>query len=242
MPLKWFCCPDKKRITVEDCLKDGGCRMGERCASRSFLMMAGKDRPWNGRPSCTQLISGTLHSFLKIKHDYATFPDSRAFMVLGTRGHKVLEDAGSGDDISELELKFQDGDISGIADGIETEKGKRVLYDTKTTGSYKLSKSKIGCSCSSRKAAESGNKATSSGTGRETKSDGLSLATILQTRHSLPGFIVQCFSCFAMCGPERFRFPQKSQVYCHTCRLLIYSPRCGSDGCQGSCLDLSDFF
>lgn len=104
-------------------------------------MMAGQDRPWTGRPSCTQLISGTAHSFLKIKHEYATYPDSRAYMVLGTNGHKVLEDAGGGDDFSELEMKFHEGDITGIADGIETEKGKRILYDTKTSGSFKISKS-----------------------------------------------------------------------------------------------------
>jgi len=81
-----------------------------------------------------------MQAFLKIKHDYAVYPDARAFMIHGTRGHKVLEDAGSGDEISELELKFEEGDITGISDGIETELGVSILYDTKTSGSYKVAK------------------------------------------------------------------------------------------------------
>lgn len=140
MPITHFICPDKQRILTGDCLAEGGCRMGERCASRSYLLMAKSDRPWKGKPSTTQLIQGTMCSFLKIKHNYAIYPDARAFMIHGTKGHKVLEDAGAGDEISELEVKFENGDISGISDGIETETGISVLYDTKTSGSYKLAK------------------------------------------------------------------------------------------------------
>lgn len=135
-----FICPDKQRILTGDCLAEGGCRMGERCASRSYLLMAKSDRVWKGKPSTTQLIQGTMCSFLKIKHNYAIYPDARAFMIHGTRGHKVLEDSGAGDEISELEIQFESGDITGIADGIETEKGISVLYDTKTAGSYKVAK------------------------------------------------------------------------------------------------------
>jgi hypothetical protein len=140
MPIRDFICPDKQRIATGDCLQEGGCRMGERCASRSYLLMARSDRPWKGKPSTTQLIQGTMHSFLKIKHPYAIYPDARAFMIHGTKGHKVLEDAGVGDEISELEVKFQEGDISGIADGIETEMDVSILYDTKTSGSFKVAK------------------------------------------------------------------------------------------------------
>jgi hypothetical protein len=114
--------------------------MGERCASRSYLLMARSDRPWTGKPSTTQLLQGTLCSLLKIKHPYAVYPDARAFMIHGTKGHKTLEDAGVGDETSELEVKFQEGDITGIVDGIETENGKSILYDTKTSGSFKVAK------------------------------------------------------------------------------------------------------
>jgi hypothetical protein len=45
MPLRWFICPDNERIEVAACLKEGGCRMGNRCASRSYLMLASSERP-----------------------------------------------------------------------------------------------------------------------------------------------------------------------------------------------------
>lgn len=140
MPLRWFICPDNERIEVAACLKEGGCRMGNRCASRSYLMLASSERPWKGKPSTTQLINGTMCAFLRLTKDYAISPDARAFMVHGTISHGKLEDAGTGDDLSELELRFQEGDVSGISDGIETELNKRILYDTKTSGSFKVAK------------------------------------------------------------------------------------------------------
>ena len=39
MSLKWFQCPDKQEILVTDCLKENGCRMGNRCATRSYLKL-----------------------------------------------------------------------------------------------------------------------------------------------------------------------------------------------------------
>jgi hypothetical protein len=103
-------------------------------------MLVSRERPWTGKPSTTQLINGTMCAFLRLKKEYAISPDQRAFMIHGTIGHGKLEDAGAGDDLSELELKFQEGDVSGISDGIETELAKRILYDTKTSGSYKVAK------------------------------------------------------------------------------------------------------
>ena len=140
MPLTHFICPDNERIKVCDCLKEGGCRLKNRCATRSYLMVAGADRPWKGKPSTTQLISGTMHSFLKIKHEYATRPDSRTFMILGTRAHKTLEDAGIDDEYSMLETALTQGDVSGITDGVENENEIPILFDRKTTGSYKVAK------------------------------------------------------------------------------------------------------
>ena len=45
MPLRYFICPDKQQIEVKDCLKENGCRMGERCGTRSYLQLAAKERP-----------------------------------------------------------------------------------------------------------------------------------------------------------------------------------------------------
>jgi len=140
MPLRWFICPDNTRIEFKDCLKEGGCRMGSRCASRSYLHMVSQDRVWTGKPSCTQLIQGTMCAFLKITKDYAVSPDDRAFAIHGTKGHKNLENAGADDEYSELEMRFKEGDISGIADAIEKECGRIILSDTKTSGSFKVAK------------------------------------------------------------------------------------------------------
>lgn len=140
MPIKWFTCPDNVRIETDNCLNEGGCRMGDRCASRPYLQLVRKDRPWTGKPSTTQLIQGTLQAFLKITKDYAISPDDRAFMIHGTKGHKALELIE--DDYSFLEEKFNDDstDITGIADTLEIENGKTILSDTKTSGSYKVAK------------------------------------------------------------------------------------------------------
>jgi Recombination directionality factor-like len=140
MPLRYFICPDNLKIKVTDCLKEGGCRMGTRCATRSYLQLIKSERPWTGRPSTTQLISGTMSAFLKLTKEYAISPDARAFMIHGTKGHNQLEN--SDDEYSLLEEKFNDEqtEITGIADVLEIENGKSVLCDYKTSGSFKVAK------------------------------------------------------------------------------------------------------
>lgn len=139
MPLVKFECIDGIKIDIADCLKEGGCRLGNRCATRAYLTTVSADRKWNGKPSTTMLIAGTMLSFLRITKDYAVSPDQRAFMIHGTKSHKNLEIQ---DDYSLLEEKFDDDntDISGIADVIEVENGIVSLVDYKTSGSYKVQK------------------------------------------------------------------------------------------------------
>jgi hypothetical protein len=140
-PLKDFICPNKERISVVDCLKEGECRnITGRCAPRTYLVTVGKDRIWKGKASTTQLLAGTMQAFLKIKHDYAVDPDSRAFSIHGTNAHAKLE--ASGDECSQLEVAFNDekGLTTGIVDNIETENGYSILLDYKTSGSYKVAK------------------------------------------------------------------------------------------------------
>ncbi len=140
MPLRYFICPDKQKIEVKDCLKEGGCRMGNRCATRSYLQLVAKERPWTGRPSTTQLIQGTLQAFFKLTKEYAISPDARAFMIHGTKSHTNLES--SEDEFSLLEEKFDgpDVDITGISDVLEEELKKSILADYKTSGSFKVAK------------------------------------------------------------------------------------------------------
>jgi hypothetical protein len=140
MPLTEFICPDNEKIKVSDCMQEGGCRMGERCATRSYLKFVSRERVWTGKPSTTQLIRGSREAFLLLTKDYAVSPDSRAFMIHGTKGHANLESAT--DELSLLEVKFDGDEIdeTGIADIIETENGETILADYKTSGSYKVAK------------------------------------------------------------------------------------------------------
>jgi len=140
MPLIEFICPDGEKISIDNCLSEGGCRMGERCATRSYLRFVSRERKWKGKPSTTQLIRGSREAYLLLTTDYAVSPDSRAFMIHGTKGHANLESAT--DELSLLEVKFDGEEIdeTGIADIIETENGKIILADYKTSGSYKVAK------------------------------------------------------------------------------------------------------
>jgi len=81
--LEWFKCPDGEITTVKDCLTK--CRMGERCLTLPTL------REWNGVPSTTQLLNGTMYEFLKLTQPYVVDPDSRAFMLAGIKHHQELE-------------------------------------------------------------------------------------------------------------------------------------------------------
>ncbi len=138
MPLVNFICPDKQKIAVSDCLKEGGCRMGDRCATRSYLQIVSKERVWTGRPSTTQLIQGTMCAFLKLTQNYSISPDARAFMIHGTKSHANLEAAD--DEFSILEERFGDSEITGISDVYELENNKAILADYKTSGSFKVAK------------------------------------------------------------------------------------------------------
>lgn len=169
MSLRNFICPDGGTIDHRACLKEGGCRMGERCATRPYLMMAASEREQRFRcgsctheikrpatnkefkifcpvcqerafyvPSTTQLIQGTKQAFLKLTTDFDISPDSRAFMVTGTKGHAILESFD--DDYSLIEEKFMDEKETGISDLFTTEEGKSTLSDYKVTGSYKVMK------------------------------------------------------------------------------------------------------
>ncbi len=179
MSLINFICPDGGKIPVKNCLSCGGCRMGERCATRPYLMMAASERPQTFRcntcgteakfpaknksfshpciklvgpdkqksfcpgtleylPSTTQLIQGTKAAFLKLTCDFDISPDSRAFMITGTKGHAALE--AFDDDYSLAEEKFAKEDISGIADLLTDEDGQVILSDYKVSGSFKVAK------------------------------------------------------------------------------------------------------
>ena len=137
MPAVGFICPDKRRVSFEDCFKE--CRLKDvlpcgRCKALPFLRKCARQREWTGEPSTTQLLNGTREAWLKITRDYFINPDDRAFSILGTNAHSILEHFGKGDNLTEERLR--DEICSGAFDFYDGD--TQTLYDYKTWGSYKV--------------------------------------------------------------------------------------------------------
>ena len=134
--LKWFLCPDKEIIPVKDCLQH--CRMDERCLTLPTLRLISIEREWSGKPSTTQLLNGTMLEFLKLTQPYVVDPDSRAFMLAGTKHHQALEAVAKELNLpSEIALSI-DRDIFDLLE--QDEDGGLVLSDYKNWGSFKVAK------------------------------------------------------------------------------------------------------
>lgn len=134
MPLTDFVCPDGQTIETKECLEH--CRLPRRCLTRTTLEMVAKDREWDGVPHVTSLLNGTMMEVLKINFPYAVVPESRAFTLLGSSHHALLEERSWGI----AEIGFNDGEIQGTADLVEVEDGERVLTDYKTWGSNRVAR------------------------------------------------------------------------------------------------------
>jgi hypothetical protein len=129
-------CPDKETIPVAECLSH--CRMAERCLTLPTLALICEEREWHGVASTTQLLNGTMMEYLKLTKPYTVDPDSRAFMLQGTKHHAALDEKAK-----ELGLPAEvplsvDRDIFDL---IEFEEGgKIILTDYKLWGSFKVAK------------------------------------------------------------------------------------------------------
>lgn len=133
VPQVGFYCPDGKAIRFKDCFKE--CRMRERCVSIPVLNMMAEQRIWSGLPSTTQLIAGTREALLEIIKEYYKDIQNKAWIILGNKGHKSLEDADAG---GTSEIAFKDKVHSGIADYYEPS--TRTLWDRKVSGAFKVHK------------------------------------------------------------------------------------------------------
>ena len=131
MPAIGFICPDSQQVEFEECF--GACTNGSRCMSPPTLKRIARQRPWKGKPSTTQLINGTRLELLKLTRDYYIDPQQRAFALLGTKHHAKLEDANF-----LMEERFEDETLTGIMDYYDDE--TRILYDFKSSGSFKVAK------------------------------------------------------------------------------------------------------
>jgi len=128
-----FICPDGQSIKFEQCFKT--CRMCNRCVSMPTLRALAVQRKWIGLPSTTQLLAGTRHAYLKIVKDYYEDIQKLAWILLGNKTHKQLEDA---DTDGTSEIVFKSKVQSGILDYYD--RPTKTLWDYKASGAYKVHK------------------------------------------------------------------------------------------------------
>lgn len=96
-----------------------------------------EEREWNGIPSTTQLLNGTMYEFLKLTQPYVVNPDGRAFMIAGTKHHEQLEVKAKELGLpSEVPLNV-DRDIFDL---LEPEGSSYNLTDYKLWGSYRVAR------------------------------------------------------------------------------------------------------
>ena len=133
--LEGFICPNGDRVKVWDCLNS--CKQGERCLTLPTLTALATERVWTGVASTTQLLNGTMLEFLKLTKPYYVDPDSRAFMLQGTKHHQQLEAWAISLGLpAEVPLSL-DRDIFDV---LEWEGTKLVLTDYKLWGSFRVAR------------------------------------------------------------------------------------------------------
>lgn len=133
--LEWFKCLDGQITPVKDCLTQ--CRLEERCLTLPTLTMIAQEREWTGTASTTQLLNGTMYSFLKLTQPYTIDPDKMAFALLGTKHHADLAEVAKRLGLpAEIPLSI-DRDIFDL---LEPEDGSWTLTDLKTWGSFRVAK------------------------------------------------------------------------------------------------------
>ncbi|MCP4651104.1 MAG: hypothetical protein GY853_13645 [PVC group bacterium] len=139
---KYYICPDGQNQEITECIKEGGCRMPERCLNRHTLTALGVQREKdlnNLVTTTTELLPGTRQAYLKLTKEYAEDPTMLVFLLLGLAMHSNLEKRGGTDQTIVEERLTEDG-ISGQFDIYEVENDVATLADYKSSGSYMVSK------------------------------------------------------------------------------------------------------
>ena len=132
-------CPDGELYPASECAIS--CRMVRRCVPLVYAQIVMRERIWEGKPSVTQLLNGTREMWLRIKKPYDISLQDRAFMLLGTSAHKLLEETNVGNVIfREQRLEYEG--IVGTPDLVERWGNENILIDHKTSGSYMVAKMK----------------------------------------------------------------------------------------------------
>lgn len=151
MPLQWFRCPDGTTTKITDCLAN----CTSRCLTLPTIKLIASERKWTGTPSTTQMLNGTMQTFLKITQPYVVDPQDRIFILLGIKSHSLLEDAAKELHLPS-EIALTDGNKD-IFDLLEPDNGGWILTDYKVWGSYRVAKA-LGMIATGRIADPSGAK------------------------------------------------------------------------------------
>ena len=138
MPATKFICPTGKEIEIARCLKK--CPYGQRCMFLPTLRAVAASRNRNiKQPTVTELLAGTMETFLKRTTDYVVDPIKQLYALHGTAVHTINENHVDENMLSEQRLS--DDITSGKFDlyGKILDK-ENTLGDYKITSSYKLMK------------------------------------------------------------------------------------------------------
>ena len=119
MPATMFKCPDNQIISIAKCLKLGGCRMGERCATIPYLKAVSFDREFRG-VSPSMAGNGVRLIYLKAITDYVIDPLKRTWSILGTAVHGKLSAMRYATNVLSEE-KLSDDQMKGTADLLEID-------------------------------------------------------------------------------------------------------------------------
>lgn len=135
-PAIGFLCNDQK-IPFETCLNE--CPFAEtfpagRCLIKRTLRFIAEQREWTGTPSTTQLLKGTREAALEILFPYYIDPQKAIFRIIGTKGHRLLDQYVGDNELGEIRIKDE------ISSGAFDFYDDGILFDTKTSGSYKIRK------------------------------------------------------------------------------------------------------
>lgn len=142
MPAINFICPDGTQVPIEQCIAE--CPKPEACIAktvRNSLASGVKNRGLK-QFSVTELIRGTMESYLKLKTDYAIDPMSLIASTFGTAVHRVQEISGQKLDNIQTELRLNNDIATGQIDayGPLFSPDEYAICDYKVTTSYTAAK------------------------------------------------------------------------------------------------------
>ena len=138
MPAKKFICPDGQEIEITRCLQK--CPYSQRCMFLPTLRAVAASLNRNiKQPTVTELLAGTMETFLRRTTDYVVDPIKQLYALHGTAVHTINEN--HVDETMLSEQRLSDDITSGKFDlfGKILDK-ENTLGDYKITSSYKLMK------------------------------------------------------------------------------------------------------